>query len=80
MDAFASQKAYYEDFLIPLLDKCRTHIQDGGLVAFNISPKMYELLTGRYKYPVCLISEEFLQQKRFNKDKGDKVYLWGKKV
>jgi hypothetical protein len=76
MPRFASEDAFYKDFLIPLLDKCRKHIKKHGKVLFNISPKMYKKLTGTYKYPSCVASYHMLQQKRKGVDKGDLIYCW----
>ena len=76
MTAFESEKKFYAGFLIPLIDKCLAHIQKGGFVCFNISPKMYALLTEKYKYKVCDKNYEMLQQIRFGKNKGDQIYCW----
>ena len=76
MPRFASEDAFYKDFLIPLLDKCRKHIKKHGKVLFNISPKMYKKLTAIYKYPSCVASYHMLQQKRKGVDKGDLIYQW----
>ena len=76
MTPFESEKFFYEGFLIPLLKKCLTHCKKGGWVCFNISPKMYELLTKRYGYKECDVQEDMLQQKRFAKDKADQTYCW----
>ena len=76
MTPFESEKKFYEEFLIPLIDKCRKHCQSGGWVCFNISPKMYVALTEKFKYKSCDQTEELLQQKRLGTDKGDKIYCW----
>jgi hypothetical protein len=76
MPRFASEDAFYKEFLIPLLDKCRKYVKRGGKVLFNISPKMYKKLTGTYKYPSCVASYHMLQQKRKGIDKGDLIYSW----
>lgn len=76
MPRFVSEEAFYKEFLIPLLDKCRKHIKKHGKVLFNISPKMYKKLTGTYKYPSCVASYHMLQQKRKGVDKGDLIYSW----
>lgn len=79
MPRFASEDAFYKEFLIPLIDKCRKHIRRNGKVLFNISPKMYRNLTIKYKYEGCYASYHFLQQKRKGVDKGDLIYCWNAK-
>jgi hypothetical protein len=76
MTPFESEKAFYEQFLIPLINKCLTSIRRGGRVCFNISPKMYGTLTEKYKYRTADETHDLLQQKRLGKDKGDKIYVW----
>jgi len=76
MTPWPTDDDYYKKFLIPLLDKCRASIRRGGRVLFNISPKMYTALTGKYGYQTCKASYDMLQQKRAGKDKQDKVYEW----
>jgi len=77
MNAWASKEAFYKQFLIPLIDKCRKHIKDGGKVCFNISPPMYKDLLG-YGYTKCDEELEMLQQKIQGIDKKDKIYIWNK--
>jgi len=75
MKPYDSKKAFYELFLIPLLNKCLKHIKKGGKVAFNISPQMYKELIS-FGYRKCDIEDDLLQQKRLGKDKNDKIYIW----
>ena len=75
MKPYESKKAFYEVFLIPLLNKCLKHIKKGGKVAFNISPQMYKELIG-FGFRKCDIEDDLLQQKRLGKDKNDKIYIW----
>ena len=76
MTKWDSNKAFYKDFLIPLLNKCLRHIKRKGKVCFNISPKMYDDLLS---YGFRKADEEFdlLQQKKGGRDKCDKIYVWG---
>lgn len=76
MKIWKTEKEFYETFLIPLITKCRSSIRRDGKVCFNISPKMYKVLTTKYKFPVCDEEVAMLQQKVQGKDKGDKVYVW----
>jgi len=76
MKVWKTEKEFYETFLIPLITKCRASIKRGGKVCFNISPKMYKALTGKYKFPACDEQVAMLQQKVQGKDKGDMVYVW----
>ena len=75
MTKFESNKAFYIEFLIPLINKCLKHIKLNGKVCFNISPKMYrDLLANGFREA----DDEYdlLQQKREGKDKEDKIYIW----
>lgn len=42
MRPWDSDQAFYQDFFIPLWQRCCQHIKPGGHVCFNISPRMYE--------------------------------------
>ena len=53
MTPFANAKAYYTDFLIPLLDKCRLNVARNGHVCFHLSHSIYAALTGKHKYELC---------------------------
>jgi hypothetical protein len=76
MPAFESKAAFYTDFLVPLINKCRDNMKRSGWVCINISPPMYTDLTIAHKYPVCDRQEPLLQQKRLGKDKADMIYCW----
>jgi hypothetical protein len=75
MTPFESNKAFYENFLIPLITKCLAHIKNKGRVCFNISPKMYDDLL-KFGFRPCDEEYDLLQQKRLGKDKQDKIYCW----
>jgi hypothetical protein len=82
MTPWESDKAFYDHFFIPLWDRCVTHIQRGGNVAFNISPQMYDDALKHGLTP-CDHEEDLLQQmgQRSNtlktgKKKQDKIYVW----
>jgi hypothetical protein len=55
MEPWQSDQAFYEQFFIPLWQKCVDNIQKGGHVAFNISPKMY---SDALKYGLTPCDEE----------------------
>jgi hypothetical protein len=77
MPLFVSKKAFYTEWLIPLLTKLLLHIAPGGHVCFNISPMMYsDLLVNGFR--ACDEEYDLLQQKRLGKDKQDKIYIWRK--
>jgi hypothetical protein len=75
-NSWRTEEEFYQNFLIPLLNKCRTFIRRQGKVCFNISPKMYDKLTGKYAYPQSIDFVPMLQQKIQGKTKGDGVYVW----
>lgn len=77
MRPWATDEIFYETFLIPMWAKCCRHIQKGGRVAINMSPKMYEdsLKLG---LPPCDTEEDLLQQmgQAKGRKKQDKIYIW----
>jgi len=77
MEPWQSDKAFYEQFFIPLWAKCVKHINKGGNVAFNISPKMYEDAVAHGLKP-CDEEEDLKQQlgQQKGKKKQDKIYVW----
>jgi hypothetical protein len=82
MEPWESDKAFYEQFFIPLWQKCVDNIKKGGVVCFNISPKMYEDALKHGLKP-CDEEEDLLQQMgqrqdalKKGKKKQDKIYIW----
>jgi len=77
MEPWQSDKAFYEQFFIPLWKKCVDNIQPGGNVAFNISPKMYEDALA-HGLKACDEEEDLKQQlgQQTGKKKQDKIYVW----
>lgn len=82
MEEWENDKAFYEDFFIPLWQKCVDHIQPRGKVCFNISPKMYADAVKHGLTP-CDDEEDLLQQMgqkvvalTKGKKKQDKIYIW----
>lgn len=77
MDPWQSDKSFYEDFFIPLFNKCINNIKKGGTVCFNISPKMYADAL-KYGLTPCDSEEDLLQQlgQKMGKKKQDKIYIW----
>jgi len=79
MKPFNNNDEFYNNFLIPMIDKCRKNIKPNGKICINISPKMYEKLTIKYMYPEAPNKINFLQQmgKKSGK-KEDFIYIWNK--
>jgi hypothetical protein len=75
MRKWEAKNTFYQEFLIPLIDKCRVSIRRNGKVCFNISPAMYADLM-RAGYEPCKETIDMKQQKVQGKDKGDKIYVW----
>ena len=77
MEPWQSDELFYNDFFLPLFEKCLKHIKIGGNVCFNISPKMYEDAL-KHGLPECDIEEDLLQQlgQQKGKKKQDKIYIW----
>jgi hypothetical protein len=82
MEPWQNDQAFYEQFFIPLWQKCVDNIKQGGHVAFNISPKMYADAV-KHGLPPCDEEEDLLQQMgqkanalKKGKKKQDKIYVW----
>jgi len=77
MKPWENDKIFYEDFFIPLFNKCVNNIKKGGKVCFNISPKMYNDAL-KYGLTPCDLEEDLLQQlgQKMGKKKQDKIYIW----
>jgi len=85
MEPWESNEAFYKQFFIPLWQKCIDNIKKGGVVYFNISPKMYEDALANGLTP-CDDEEDLLQQMgqrqedlKKGKKKQDKIYIWHSK-
>jgi hypothetical protein len=79
MTPWRTHQEFYQEFLIPVWQKCITNIRPGGHVCFNISPKMYSDAV-RFGLPESDIEEDLLQQlgQQTGKKKQDKIYIWKK--
>ena len=74
MPLFDNEKAYYEDFLIPLIKKCRTHITRPGHVCINISNTIYKKYL---KYGGDECDEKLdLKQQMGGKPNKEVIYVW----
>ena len=78
MTPFVDDDDYYKNFLIPMIDRCRLVVKEGGTIAINVSPKIYKTLTERYEYELSAGQIDFKQQiGQATKAKGgDFFYLW----
>lgn len=77
MTPWETDRAFYEQFFIPLWKKCVDNIKSRGHVCFNISPKMYDDAV-KFGLTPCDSEEDLLQQmgQRKGKKKQDKIYIW----
>jgi hypothetical protein len=77
MKPWENDRVFYEDFFIPLFNKCVNNIKKSGKVCFNISPKMYNDAL-KYGLTPCDLEEDLLQQlgQKMGKKKQDKIYIW----
>lgn len=82
MTPWETDRAFYEQFFIPLWKKCVDNIKPGGHVCFNISPKMYDDAI-KFGLTPCDSEEDLLQQMgqkanalKKGKKKQDKIYVW----
>jgi hypothetical protein len=81
MTPWTSKTAFYQDFFIPLFEKCLSHIQPGGIICFNITPQMYQQAQILGLPPAALVEArpQPLGQKS-NTAKQDQIYIWKKEI
>ena len=78
MKPFENKDNFYNDFLIPLMNKCFQYLKEGGKMCFNISPEMYIDLI-KFGFRECDIIEKLSQRKKNGNDKRqDFIYIWNK--
>ena len=77
MTPWANATQFHREFFIPLWRKCCDNIRPGGVVALNVSPKMYDDAV-KLGLPPCDDSEDLLQQlgQQMTKKRQDKIYCW----
>lgn len=74
MTPWENNKAYYTDFLIPLINKLIEHIEIGGSICINISDYMY---ADMIKYGGIEATEFFaLKQQMGGKKNKEFIYVW----
>ena len=77
MSPFVDDDDYYNNFLIPMIDKCLELVKIGNKVGINVSEPIYNKLTDVYGFPKCEEKIDFLQQMgQQSGKKKDYVYLW----
>ncbi len=79
MKPWENDRIFYNQFLIPLMNKCYKHLKIGGHMCFNISPKMYNGLMS-WDYRPCDFKEDLRQQlgKQYKTKSQDYTYIWTK--
>ena len=77
MSPFASDEAYFKEFLIPLIDKARASIRRAGAVGINISSKLYTRLLS-YGYAPAHVIEFYtsVNSKGERSRTDDMIYVW----
>jgi|9_EtaG_2_1085328.scaffolds.fasta_scaffold05009_2 hypothetical protein len=74
-------KTFYKEWLIPLMDKVFEHLQEGGHMCFNISPKMFkDLMKAGYKPPDDKIDLRQQMGQNSQVKSQDYIYVWNKSV
>ena len=74
MKPFESEKIFYEEFLIPMINKSLKYIKNDGSVCINISNYMYDLYV-KYGGVECKSTIDLLQQMGGKKNK-EMVYVF----
>jgi hypothetical protein len=80
MTPFESDNKYYNEFLMPIMDRTFKYLKSGGRMCINISPKIYKELTTKYGYRECDETEDLRQQmgKNYVVKSKDLIYIWKK--
>lgn len=72
-------KTFYKEWLIPLMDKVFEHLEPGGHMCFNISPKMFTaLMKAGYRPPDDKISLRQQMGSNSQVKSQDYIYVWNK--
>jgi len=70
-------KTFYKEWLIPLMDKVFEHLEPGGHMCFNISPKMFTaLMKAGYRPPDDKISLRQQMGQNSQVKSQDYIYVW----
>lgn len=77
MKPFENKEKFYNDFLIPLMNKCFQYLKEGGKMCFNISPDMYKDLI-KFGFRECNEKENLKQSIKSKKQREDFIYIWNK--
>lgn len=79
MTPFQSDKIFYQEFLIPMMNKSYKYLQPGGHLCINISPKMFkELMKLGYPEPDELIDLRQQLGEQYKTKSQDYIYVWTK--
>jgi len=80
MELWDNDDAFYNGFLIPMLNKSFLHLADNGHMCINISPKMYKHLTEKYGARECDEQVDLRQQmgQNYATKSQDYIYVWSK--
>lgn len=79
MKPFENDKVFYEEFLMPTMDKAFTHMKDGGHMCINISPKMFKaLMKHGYRKPDNQIDLRQQLGQNHSIKSQDYIYIWNK--
>jgi hypothetical protein len=72
-------KTFYKEWLIPLMDKLFEHLELGGHMCFNISPKMFDdLIKSGYREPDSKIDMRQQMGQNSQVKSQDYIYVWSK--
>ena len=75
MPKFQSDVLFYTEFLVPMMNEVYKHLQTGGHMCINISPKMYKHLIKSGYYRECDSNIDLKQNSSTTKDL---IYVWNK--
>lgn len=80
MPAFESDAIFYNEFLIPVMNRAFKGMKEGGKMCINISPKMFKALTETYGYRLPDSQLDLRQQLGGNSQikSQDYIYIWDK--
>ena len=79
MTPFESDDIFYNNFLIPMMDRSFDGLSIGGHMCINISPKMFKSLMKRgYRPPNNQIDLRQQMGKNYTTKSQDYIYVWDK--
>lgn len=80
MKPFENKEYFFDEFLIPLMNKCFDNMNNNGKMCFNFPNDYYDTIIKK-GFRECDIKEKFKQRRKNGKDKNqDYIFIWIKTI